>query len=176
VWLPDQPQPVILPRTSEALYLLQRARDEAHRFAITYHRQKRSKAMTRSALDDVPGLGEGRRKAILRMFGSVKKLRAATVEEIATVPGVGRRTAEAVHAALSGVATETSIDTVTGEIVGGGDIGGVGDIGGAGDIGGGGEIGGAGDGVGGKIDAAGEIVALSRDTDVVSVGGSEPSP
>ena len=71
---------MILPRTSEGLYLLQRVRDEAHRFAITYHRQRRSKAMTASALDDVPGLGEARRKALLRHFGSVKRLRAATVE------------------------------------------------------------------------------------------------
>ncbi len=78
VWLPDNPDPVILPRTSEALYLLQRVRDEAHRFAITYHRQKRSASMTQSLLDGVPGLGETRRKALLRHFGSVKRLRAAT--------------------------------------------------------------------------------------------------
>jgi excinuclease ABC subunit C len=101
VWLPGRPDPVILPRTSEGLYLLQRVRDEAHRFAITYHRQKRSTALTRSALDGVPGLGETRRKALLRHFGSVKRLRAATVEEIAEVPGIGRRTAEAVRTALT---------------------------------------------------------------------------
>src|SRR4029077_17232113 len=83
VWLPGQDLPVILPRTSEALYLLQRVRDEAHRFAITYHRQKRSRSMAQSVLDDVPGLGELRRKAILRTFGSVKRLRAATVGELA---------------------------------------------------------------------------------------------
>jgi excinuclease ABC subunit C len=118
VWLPDRPDPVILPRTSEALYLLQRVRDEAHRFAITYHRQKRSRSMAQSALDDVPGLGEHRRKAILRAFGSVKRLRAATVEEIAEVPGVGRRTAEAVHAALAAAAAPVpAVDPVTGEIV-----------------------------------------------------------
>ena len=76
---------MILPRTSEALYLLQRVRDEAHRFAITYHRQKRSVSMTQSLLDGVPGLGETRRKALLRHFGSVKRLRAATLEEIAEV-------------------------------------------------------------------------------------------
>ena len=76
VWLPGQdPDPVILPRTSEALYLLQRVRDEAHRFAITYHRQRRSRSMTRSVLDDVPGLGQTRRKALLRHFGSLKRLR-----------------------------------------------------------------------------------------------------
>ena len=102
VWLPFQPDPVIFPRTSEALYLLQRLRDEAHRFAITYHRAKRSKSMTVSALDDVPGLGEVRRKALVRHFGSVAALRRAGVEEILEVPGVGRRTAEAVVAALAG--------------------------------------------------------------------------
>jgi len=118
VWLPDRADPVILPRTSEALYLLQRVRDEAHRFAITYHRQKRSRAMTQSALDGVPGLGETRRKALLRAFGSVKRLRAASVEEIAAVPGFGRRTAEAVHAALAGTAPAApAIDAATGEIL-----------------------------------------------------------
>jgi excinuclease ABC subunit C len=117
VWLPDQPDPVILPRTSEALYLLQRVRDEAHRFAITYHRQKRSKALTVSALDGVPGLGELRRKALLRAFGSVKRLRAASAEEIASVPGVGRRTAEAVVAALAGDAPPAAVDPATGEII-----------------------------------------------------------
>jgi excinuclease ABC subunit C len=100
VWLPDEAFPVILPRTSEGLYLLQRVRDEAHRFAITFHRQRRSKRMTASALDGVPGLGEVRRKALLRHFGSLKRLSAATVEEITEVPGVGRRTAEAILAAL----------------------------------------------------------------------------
>ena len=118
VWLPDQPNPVILPRTSEALYLLQRVRDEAHRFAITYHRQKRSKGMVDSALDGVPGLGETRRKALLRKFGSVKRLRAASIEEIAEVPGLGRRTAEAVHAALAATgAPPPAVDPVTGEIL-----------------------------------------------------------
>ncbi len=118
VWLPDQSDPVILPRTSEALYLLQRVRDEAHRFAITYHRQKRSKGMVDSALDGIPGLGETRRKALLRKFGSVKRLRAATVEEIGEVPGLGRRTAEAVHAALAaGAPPAPAVDPVTGEIL-----------------------------------------------------------
>ena len=101
VWLPGEDFPVILPRTSEALYLLQRVRDEAHRFAITFHRQRRSKRMTASGLDNVPGLGETRRKALLRHFGSLKRLAAATPEEIAEVPGIGRRTAEAVLAALN---------------------------------------------------------------------------
>ncbi|BCJ61301.1 excinuclease ABC subunit UvrC [Micromonospora endophytica] len=101
VWLPDDDFPVILPRASEGLYLLQRVRDEAHRFAITFHRQRRSKRMTASALDNIPGLGEVRRKALLRHFGSLKRLSAATVEEITEVPGVGQRTAEAILAALA---------------------------------------------------------------------------
>ena len=101
VWLPGEDFPVILPRTSEALYLLQRVRDEAHRFAITFHRQRRSKRMTASALDNIPGLGETRRKALLRHFGSLKRLGQATPEEITEVPGIGRRTAEAVLAALN---------------------------------------------------------------------------
>jgi excinuclease ABC subunit C len=101
VWLPGEDFPVILPRTSEALYLLQRVRDEAHRFAITFHRQRRSKRMTASALDNIPGLGETRRKALLRHFGSMKRLGQATVEEVAEVHGIGRRTAEAILAALN---------------------------------------------------------------------------
>ncbi|WP_410649445.1 excinuclease ABC subunit UvrC [Amycolatopsis sp. cmx-4-54] len=102
VWLPGDPDPVILPRTSDALYLLQRLRDEAHRFAIRYHREKRSKRMQVSALDGVPGLGQARRTALIKHFGSVKKLREARIEEIEAVPGFGRRTAEAVVAALAG--------------------------------------------------------------------------
>jgi excinuclease ABC subunit C len=118
VWLPDQEYPAILPRTSEALYLLQRIRDEAHRFAITYHRQKRSKAMTTSALDDIPGLGETRRKALLRQFGSIKRLRAASVDDVMQVPGIGRRTAEAVVAALA-VPTDVApaVNVTTGEVL-----------------------------------------------------------
>jgi excinuclease ABC subunit C len=101
VWLPQQEYPLILPRQSEGLYLLQRIRDEAHRFAIAFHRQRRSARMTASGLDAIPGLGEVRRKALLRRFGSVKKLAAATPDEIATVPGIGPRTAAAITAALS---------------------------------------------------------------------------
>jgi len=101
VWLPGEDYPVILRRASEGLYLLQRVRDEAHRFAITAHRKRRSKGMTASVLDDVPGLGPARKAALLRHFGSVKRLRAASAEEIATVPGMGARTAEAVVAALA---------------------------------------------------------------------------
>jgi len=103
VWIPGEPDPVILARTSEALYLLQRVRDEAHRFAISYHRQKRSKRMSASVLDDVPGLGQARKAALLKHFGSLRRLRQATVEEISTVPGVGRHTAEAVLTSLAGV-------------------------------------------------------------------------
>ncbi|GAA4097316.1 excinuclease ABC subunit C [Nocardioides kongjuensis] len=102
VWVPGEEDPVILPRTSEGLYLLQRVRDEAHRFAITHHRNRRSKSMVESLLDDVPGLGEVRRRTLLRHFGSLRKLRAATVEEIAAVPGVGPRTASAIKEALDG--------------------------------------------------------------------------
>ncbi|MGX7828736.1 excinuclease ABC subunit UvrC [Actinokineospora sp. 24-640] len=101
VWLPADPEPAILPRTSEALYLLQRVRDEAHRFAIAYHRQKRTKRMTASALDDVPGLGQHRRAVLIKHFGSVKRLREASVEEISGVPGIGKATAEAVRSALA---------------------------------------------------------------------------
>ena len=100
VWLPGEDGPVILPRTSEGLYLLQRVRDEAHRFAITYHRKKRSAALTVSELDGVPGLGQARRATLLRHFGSVRKLTAASAQEIAALPGFGQRTAEAVYAAL----------------------------------------------------------------------------
>jgi excinuclease ABC subunit C len=120
VWLPDREDPVILPRTSEGLYLLQRLRDEAHRFAVTHHRQRRSKAMTSSSLNAVPGLGEVRRKALMRHFGSLKKLRSASAEEIAQVPGFGRRSAEGVVAALAADRARPSqpaVNTATGEIL-----------------------------------------------------------
>jgi excinuclease ABC subunit C len=117
VWVPGDPDPIILPRTSEGLYLLQRVRDEAHRFAITYHRQKRSRSMVESILDDVPGLGETRRKALLARFGSLKRLRAATVEEITEVSGIGPRTAGAIIAALAGNQPEPAVDPVTGEVL-----------------------------------------------------------
>ncbi len=102
VWLPGEDGPVIMPRSSEGLYLLQRVRDEAHRFAITYHRAKRSAAATVSELDAIPGLGKARRATLLRQFGSVRKLGAATVQEIAALPGFGPHTAEAVYQALHG--------------------------------------------------------------------------
>jgi excinuclease ABC subunit C len=102
VWVPSEADPIILPRNSEGLYLLQRVRDEAHRFAINYHRSKRSRRMTASALDAVPGLGEHRRKALVTHFGSLARLKEATVEEITSVPGIGVGTATAVLDALRG--------------------------------------------------------------------------
>jgi len=118
VWLPGQEHPVILPRTSEGLYLLQRVRDEAHRFAITFHRQRRSKAMTASALDGIPGLGETRRKALLRHFGSVKKVRAAGVEELQAVSGIGPALAATIAAELAAEGSPApAVNLMTGEIV-----------------------------------------------------------
>jgi excinuclease ABC subunit C len=117
VWLPGDPDPVILPRSSEGLYLLQRVRDEAHRFAIGYQRQKRGRRMVESLLDDVPGLGDTRRKALLRQFGSLKRLRAATVEEIATVPGIGPTVAQAIVDALAASAPAPAVNVSTGEIL-----------------------------------------------------------
>jgi excinuclease ABC subunit C len=119
VWLPGEPHPVVMPRTSEGLYLLQRVRDEAHRFAITLHRSRRSRSMTASALDGVPGLGETRRRALLKRFGSLKRLTAASVEEVAEVPGIGPRTAAAVVAALADrkQAPVAAVNTATGEIL-----------------------------------------------------------
>lgn len=101
VWLPDEADPVVLPRTSDALYLLQRLRDEAHRFAITAQRRARAKRVKRSALDDIPGLGPARRAALLRAFGSVKAVRGASEAEIATVPGIGPGLAAAIHRSLT---------------------------------------------------------------------------
>ena len=103
VWLPGEEFPAILPRGSESLYLLQRVRDEAHRFAIKNHRAKRGKAMTASTLDEIPGVGATRSKALLRHFGSLARLKDASEEQIARVPGVGEGTARAIHASLRGV-------------------------------------------------------------------------
>ncbi|SFC81626.1 excinuclease ABC subunit UvrC [Streptomyces aidingensis] len=118
VWLPGEEDPVILPRSSEGLYLLQRVRDEAHRFALRYQRGRRARAVRRSPLDEVPGLGETRKKALLKHFGSMKRLRAATMEQIGEVPGIGPKTAEAVAAALAaGAPPEPAVNTATGEIL-----------------------------------------------------------
>jgi excinuclease ABC subunit C len=119
VWLPREPYPVILPRSSEGLYLLQRVRDEAHRFAITFHRQRRSKAMTMSVLDGIPGLGATRRKALVARFGSLKRLRAASMTDLLEVPGIGPQTAEAIQAALAAdrESREPAVNVTTGEVL-----------------------------------------------------------
>jgi excinuclease ABC subunit C len=119
VWVPDEDYPVILPRTSEALYLLQRVRDEAHRFAITFHRQKRSKSMTESELIGIAGLGPARRKALLARFGSLRKIRAASADEIAQVPGFGPELAQRVAEALTANAAgrEPAVNMATGEVL-----------------------------------------------------------
>ena len=117
VWLPGEEYPLILPRASEGLYLLQRVRDEAHRFAITHHRSRRSASMVESLLDEVPGLGEIRRKALITYFGSLRKLRAATVEQIAEVPGIGPRTAAAIKAALAAQEAPVAVNVTTGEVI-----------------------------------------------------------
>ncbi len=101
VWLPAEPFPVILPRNSEGLYLLQRVRDEAHRFAISFHRSKRSRRLQRSELDDIPGLGQARRTALLRHFGSLRRLRDATEEQLAEVAGIGAGLAGSIVRALA---------------------------------------------------------------------------
>jgi excinuclease ABC subunit C len=100
VYFPDTPEPLLIPRGSEALFVLQHLRDEAHRFAITYHRQKREKRALASPLDDIPGVGPGRKKALLKRFGSLSRLRAAEVEEIAATPGIGPEVARAVYDGL----------------------------------------------------------------------------
>ncbi|MGI5407499.1 excinuclease ABC subunit UvrC [Streptomyces chartreusis] len=118
VWLPGDDDPVVLPRSSEGLYLLQRVRDEAHRFAITYQRTKRAKRFRASPLDDVPGLGETRKQALIKHFGSVKKLRAATIDQICEVPGIGRKTAETIAAVFAQAAPAApAVNTATGEIM-----------------------------------------------------------
>ncbi|SOC54527.1 excinuclease ABC subunit UvrC [Ornithinimicrobium cerasi] len=117
VWLPGQDFPVVLPRTSESLYLLQRVRDEAHRFANTFHRQRRSRSMTVSQLDGIPGLGPARQQALLARFGSVKALRRVTVEELVEVPGIGPAVAAAVIARLQGAEEALAVNLSTGEVL-----------------------------------------------------------
>ncbi|MEU8759047.1 excinuclease ABC subunit UvrC [Streptomyces sp. NPDC048659] len=118
VWLPGDDDPVVLPRSSEGLYLLQRVRDTAHDFAIRYQRSKRNKRIRSSPLDAVPGLGETRKQALIKHFGSVKRLRQATIEQICEVPGMGRKTAEAVAVALATAAPAApAVNTATGEIM-----------------------------------------------------------
>ncbi|GAA3055235.1 excinuclease ABC subunit UvrC [Streptomyces roseofulvus] len=118
VWLPGEDDPVVLPRSSEGLYLLQRVRDTAHDFAIRYQRSKRTKRLRSSPLDAVPGLGDTRKQALIKHFGSVKRLRQATIEQICEVPGFGRKTAEAVAVALAQAAPAApAVNTATGEIM-----------------------------------------------------------
>ncbi|MGW6396718.1 excinuclease ABC subunit UvrC [Streptomyces sp. NPDC055134] len=118
VWVPDEDDPVVLPRTSEGLYLLQRVRDEAHRFAITYQRTKRAKRFRAGPLDEVPGLGDARKQALIKHFGSVKRLRSATIDQICEVPGIGRKTAETIVAAFaSAEPAAPAVNTATGEII-----------------------------------------------------------
>ncbi|MFK0212217.1 MULTISPECIES: excinuclease ABC subunit UvrC [unclassified Streptomyces] len=118
VWLPGEDDPVVLPRSSEGLYLLQRVRDTAHDFAIRYQRSKRTKRLRTSPLDSVPGLGESRKQALIKHFGSVKRLKQATIEQICEVPGFGRKTAEAVAVALAQAAPAApAVNTATGEIM-----------------------------------------------------------
>lgn len=96
----DEDEPVVLPSGSPSLYLVKQVRDEAHRFAITFHRELRGKTMSASVLDDVDGLGPKRRKLLISHFGSFKRLRAASLEEIAEIPGIPREVAEEVRAVL----------------------------------------------------------------------------
>jgi excinuclease ABC subunit C len=117
VWLPHNSEPIIFPRHSEALYLLQKVRDEAHRFAINFHRSKRSKVMLESLLDEISGLGEIRRKSLLTHFGSVSALRAASKQEIANVPGIGEKMANSIYEQLAIRPISSKVDVQTGEIL-----------------------------------------------------------
>jgi excinuclease ABC subunit C len=116
VWMPNSKDPLILPRSSEGLYLLQRIRDEAHRFAITFHRSRRSKVMLESVLDQIPQLGSARRASLLERFGSVAAIKKASVEDIAATPGIGSKIASIIETHLASVATQ-SVNTETGEIM-----------------------------------------------------------
>jgi excinuclease ABC subunit C len=115
VWLPGEADPLILPRTSEGMYLLQRVRDEAHRFAITFHRSRRSKVMLESLLDEIPQLGQSRRSALLEHFGSVAAIKAADKDALAATPGIGEKIAAIIIEHLASISSQ-SIDMQTGEI------------------------------------------------------------
>ena len=115
VWIPGSKDPLILPRSSEGLYLLQRIRDEAHRFAITFHRSRRSKIMLESILDEIPQLGSARRASLLERFGSVAAIRKASVDEIAATPGIGGKIASVIESYLEGISAQ-KVNTETGEI------------------------------------------------------------
>ena len=118
VWLPNNADPLIFPRNSEGLYLLQRIRDEAHRFAITFHRSRRSKVMLESLLDEIPGLGSARRTALLDRFGSVTAIRKATELELAATPGIGEKLAETITQSLAQIGKGEAVNMTTGEITG----------------------------------------------------------
>jgi excinuclease ABC subunit C len=117
VWLPHNADPLILPRNSEGLYLLQRVRDEAHRFAITFHRSRRSKVMLESLLDEIPGLGSSRRNALLDRFGSVTAIRKAEIAELAATPGIGEKLAQVIAQSLAKVGQSEVVNVTTGEIL-----------------------------------------------------------
>ena len=117
VWLPNNSEPIIFPRHSEALYLLQKVRDEAHRFAINFHRSKRSKVMLESLLDQISGLGEVRRKSLLTHFGSVTALKSATLSELSAVPGIGEKMAKTIIDQIKNQAEQVNIDMQSGEIL-----------------------------------------------------------
>lgn len=118
VWLPNNSDPLIFPRNSEGLYLLQRIRDEAHRFAITFHRSRRSKVMLESLLDEIPGLGSARRAALLDRFGSVSAIRKAAQSELAATPGIGEKLAETITQSLAQIGKSEQVNMTTGEITG----------------------------------------------------------
>jgi excinuclease ABC subunit C len=115
VWRPGESNPLILPRTSEGMYLLQRIRDEAHRFAITFHRSRRSKVMLESLLDEIPQLGQARRTSLLEQFGSVTAIRAASQSELSATPGIGEKIAAIIFEHLASISGE-KVDMQTGEI------------------------------------------------------------
>jgi excinuclease ABC subunit C len=116
IWKPQSQDPTILPRNSEGLFMLQRIRDEAHRFAIAFQRSKQRGSLMNSLLDAVPNLGEKRKHELLKHFGSVKSLRKATVEEIANCPGIGENLAAGIHAHLAALPVQASVNVSTGEI------------------------------------------------------------
>jgi excinuclease ABC subunit C len=120
IWLPHSRDPLIMPRTSEGMYLLQRIRDEAHRFAITFHRSRRSKVMLESVLDEIEQLGHVRRTALLDRFGSVSALKKATMQDISATPGIGEKIASIIWNHLNqdndSIAPE-GVDMQTGEIL-----------------------------------------------------------
>jgi len=118
VWVPSEPDPVIMPRNSEGLYLLQRVRDEAHRFAITYQQKLMRRRNFRSVLEDIPGVGEGRKRALLRAFGSLKRIREASIEELASEAGVGTTLAERIHAHLHASDAELRREVAEGQVDG----------------------------------------------------------